>query len=228
MGALVTKALRPFKSFNIENRAHRVISKEKPTPAPRYQQAIDDMRRAMDKDPKLNEKLNTKDAELDKMLKDVYVTSEGKPEEDITREIQQKNPNRPLPMYRMQPEDYEYGFKEPDQISYGRVTLRKALEFLAAHQSNPNEVTPEKIAQEYKLKLDDVNNVIKYFKTFEIFVPETKTAPATFAGPASLRKQMERAFEMKQIEDKKKLEPKDPLDEFEKLTPKHRIKNDER
>lgn len=228
MGALVTKVLRPIKSFNIENRAHRVISKEKPTPAPRYQQAIEDMRRAMDADPKINEKLSTKDPELDKMLKDVYVTSEGKPEEDITREIQQKNPDRPLPMYRMQPEDFEYGFKEPDQVPYGRVTLRKALEFLSAYQSNPNEVTPEKIAEEYKLKLEDVNNALKYFKTFEIFLPATKTAPATFAGPANLRKQMERAFEMKQIEDKKKLEPKDPLDEFEKLMPEDRLKNDGR
>lgn len=217
MGVFLTKALRPIKSFNIENRAHRVISKEKPTPAPRYQQAIDDMRRAADEDPNINEKLNTKNAELDKMLKEVYVTSEGKPEEDVTREIQQKNPNRPLPMYRMQPEDYEYGFKEPEKITYGRVTLRKALEFLSAYQCNPNEVTAEKIAEEYKLKLKDVNNILKYFKTFEIFVPETKTAPATFAGPATLRKQMERAFEIEQIENKKKLEPKDTLDELEKL-----------
>lgn len=216
MGALVTRALRPIRSFNIENRAHRVISKEKPTPAPRYQHALDDMRRAMDEDPKINEKLNVKNAELDKMLKEVYVTSEGKPEEDITREIQRKNPNRPLPMHRMQPEDYEYGFKEPDKIPYGRVTLRKALEFLQAHQCDPNEATAEKIAHEYKLKLEDVNNTLKYFKTFEVFVPETKTAPATFAGPATLRKQMERAFEMKQIADKEKLVPKDHLDEFEK------------
>lgn len=227
MGAFVTKALRPLKSFNIENRAHRVISKEKPIPAPRYQQAIDDMRRAMDEDPKIDEKLNIKDAELDKMLKDVYVTSEGKPEEDLTREIQQKNPNRPLPMYRMQPEDYEYGFKEPDKINYGRVTLRKALEFLTAYQSNPKEVTAEKIAEEYKLKLDDVNNIVKYFKTFEIFIPETKKVPATFAGPATLRKQMERAFEIKQIEDKKKLEVKDNLDEFEKVM-QDRVKNEGR
>lgn len=222
MGALVTKALRPIKSFNIENRAHRVISKEKPTPAPRYQQAIEDMRRVMDKDPNINEKLNTKDAELDKRLKDVYVTSEGKPEEDITREIQRKNPNRPLPMHRMQPEDYEYGFKEPDKITYGRVTLRKALEFLSAYQSNPNEVTAEKIAEEYKLKLEDVNNTLKYFKTFEIFVPKTRTAPATFAGPATLRKQMERAFEIEQMNNKKKLQLKDPLDEFEKSLPDRR------
>lgn len=216
MGALVTKALRPVRTFNIENRAHRVISKEKPTPAPRYQQALDDMRRAMDEDPKINEKLNLKDVELDKMLKEVYVTSEGKPEEDITREIQQKSSKRPKPMYRMQPEEYEYGFKEPDVIPYGRVTLRKALEFLAAHQCDPNQVTAEKIAEEYKLKLEDVNNMLKYFKTFEVFVPETKKTPATFAGPATIRKQMERAFEMKQIEDKKNVVPKDHLDEWEK------------
>lgn len=34
MGKVLSVATRPFRNFNIENRAHKIISKEKPTPAP--------------------------------------------------------------------------------------------------------------------------------------------------------------------------------------------------
>jgi len=33
---VLNTATKVFRDFNVENRAHRVISKEKPTPAPRY------------------------------------------------------------------------------------------------------------------------------------------------------------------------------------------------
>lgn len=191
MGALVTRALRPIKSFNIENRAHRVISKEKPVPAPKYPANIEDMRRAIEADPELDEKLHRKDPGLDSRLRDVYVTSVGKPEDDITREIQkEKTTDRPLPENRTQVEEFEYGFKEPGRVTYGRTTLRHAINFISAYQMNPEEATPAKIAAEYKLKEEDVLNVLKYFKTYEVYLPETRTTPATFAGPANMRKQL--------------------------------------
>lgn len=36
MGKVLTTLARPIKNFNLESRAHKVISKEKPTPAPKY------------------------------------------------------------------------------------------------------------------------------------------------------------------------------------------------
>ncbi|KAJ2940856.1 hypothetical protein O0L34_g10117 [Tuta absoluta] len=201
MGALVSRALRPIKSFNIENRAHRVISKEKPTVAPMYPSNIADMKRALERDPDLNEKIARKDDELDVRLRDVYVTSTGRPEDDITKEKQQNNPNRPLPENRTQTEEFEYGFKEPERIPYGRTTIRHALNFISAHQTNPKEVTSEKIALEYKLKQEDVVNILKYFKTYEVYVPETKKTPAVFAGPATLRKQMEKSSDFHFIDE---------------------------
>lgn len=219
MGALATKALRPIKSFNIENRAHRVISKEKPTPAPRYPSNMEDLKRAMKADPNLDDKLDKKDPGLDSRLKDVYVTSYGKPEDDITREVQKQNPDRPLPQDRKLVEEFDFGFKEPDKVSYGRTTLRHAVNFISAHQMNPDEVTASTIALEYKLKEEDVQNILKYFKTYEVYLPETKKSPATFAGPATIRKQLIKT-DFKEIEnkdDKKKLIKKIRIVAFSKL-----------
>lgn len=36
MGKVYSIMLRQFRNINVENRAHRVISREKPTPAPQY------------------------------------------------------------------------------------------------------------------------------------------------------------------------------------------------
>lgn len=201
MGALVTKALRPLKSFNIENRAHRVISQEKPVPAPRYPENIEDIKRALEADPDLDEKLDKKDPGLDQRLRDIYVTSFGRPEDDITREKKTQNPNRPLPQDRKMPEQYEYGFKQPDRVKYGHTTLKDAINFISAHQTNPSEATAAKIALEYKMKEEDVESILKYFKTYDMYIPESKKTPAVFAGPSILRKELEQS-KVKVIEDK--------------------------
>ncbi|XP_030035200.1 protein NDUFAF4 homolog [Manduca sexta] len=210
MGALVTKALRPIRSFNIENRAHRVISKEKPTPAPLYKHNIEDLKRTLELEPDIDEKLDKKDPGLDARLKDVYVTSHGRPEDDVTRELRaQQESKRGLPQDRSMVEEFEYGFKEPEKVRYGRTTLRNAIEFISAHQTNPKEVTAAKIATEYKLDEKDVETILKYFKTFEIYIPETKKSPAVFAGPANTRKQLEQ-HDRKQIKHKELEKDIDP------------------
>lgn len=47
MGGLVSKATRPFRNFNIESRAEKVISKEKPTPAPKHKSSQMDYERIL-------------------------------------------------------------------------------------------------------------------------------------------------------------------------------------
>lgn len=202
MGALVSKALRPIKSFNIENRAHRVISKEKPIPAPQYESTLQDLKRTSELVPDLDEKLNKKDSALDERLKNVYVTAHGRPEDDITKEKIKENPNRPLPQDRAQVQDFDLGFKEPERVPYGRTTLRHTLEFMESHQMNPEEVTATKIAYEYKLKEEDVEVILKYFKTYEIYIPETSKSAAVFAGPSTYRKQLQES-NRKELDNKK-------------------------
>lgn len=36
MGKVMSVIGRPFRNFNIESRAHKIISKDKPTPAPKH------------------------------------------------------------------------------------------------------------------------------------------------------------------------------------------------
>ncbi|XP_050671549.1 protein NDUFAF4 homolog [Leptidea sinapis] len=190
MGALLSRALRPLKSFNIENRAHRVISKEKPQPAPRYPSTIEDIQRVEETVKNIDDILERKDPGLDDRLKNVYVTSQGRPEDDITREVRQQRINRPLPQNTKAVEEFDFGLKEPDKVPYGRTTLRQAIEYISSHQMNPQEVTAAKVAFEYKLKEEDAVNILKYFKTFEIFVPETKESKAVFAGPSTIKKRL--------------------------------------
>lgn len=174
-----------------------------------YPQNLEDLRRTIESDPNLADKLDKKDAGLDDRLKNVYVTSYGRPEDDITKEkIAKRNKDRPLPQDRKMVEFYEMGFKEPVKVKYGNTTLRDTINFVSAHQINPEEVTAAKIALEYKMKEEDVGTILKYFKTYEIYVPGTKKSPAVFAGPAQLRKKiMEeklRQIEEKKLEEKKK------------------------
>ncbi|CAH2231906.1 jg11073 [Pararge aegeria aegeria] len=197
--------MRPIKSFNIENRAHRVISKEKPTVAPSYPSTVEELKRIREVDPDIDVKLAQKDPELDERLKDVYVTSLGRPEDDVTKEKQGQSAKRLLPQDRKAPPDFDFGLKEPEKVPYGRTTLRHAIDYISSHQTNPEEVTAEKIAFEYKLKVEDVENILKYFKTYEVYLPATKTTPATFAGPTVLRRQLLKS-NVKEIESKKEEE----------------------
>jgi NADH dehydrogenase [ubiquinone] 1 alpha subcomplex assembly factor 4 len=63
-----------------------------------------------------------------------------------------------LPQNRRQVEDFEFGFLEIDPLKIGRgkCSLRQAIQFISDHQTNPNEWTANKIANEFKLKEDAV------------------------------------------------------------------------
>lgn len=103
-------------------------------------------------------------------MKKVYVTSTNHRIDEKASES-----TKLLPQDRNAVEDFEYGHLEPDKISRGHTTLRSALEFITKHQSEPKIWTAQRIAGEYKLKENVVENVLKYFHTFEVFIPENKS-----------------------------------------------------
>ncbi|KAH8407021.1 hypothetical protein KR222_004161 [Zaprionus bogoriensis] len=179
MGKVMSMVARKANRFNAENRAHRVLEREKPTPAPKYESNLRDMERTLELDPKFVDNLNRKDAGLDTRLRDVYVTSKDRfIDRVIERQTQTKAensiPQRPLPLERKTPEDFEYGYLEPQRVMLGRCTLRQALQFINDHQLDPETWTAKKIAEEYKLKEPHVENILQYFKTFSVFIPEHK------------------------------------------------------
>lgn len=97
-----------------------------------------------------------------------------------------KNPNRPLPLDRSTHE-FEYGFKEPTKVPHGRVTLRNTLKFITDHNNNRKVETSEKISNDYLLPHETVQNILKYYKIFEVYVPVEKHLKARFAGPVKSR-----------------------------------------
>ncbi|XP_012925619.1 NADH dehydrogenase [ubiquinone] 1 alpha subcomplex assembly factor 4-like [Heterocephalus glaber] len=75
------------------------------------------------------------------------------------------------------PKGYHFGM-DIKNIPKGKISTVEALTLLNNHKLYPETWTAEKIVQEYHLKLEDVNSLLKYFVTFEvkIFPPENKKA----------------------------------------------------
>ncbi|XP_076239221.1 NADH dehydrogenase [ubiquinone] 1 alpha subcomplex assembly factor 4 [Calliopsis andreniformis] len=167
MGKVYSRILRPIRSFNIEHRTERIISKEKPAPAPQYPSA-NKQREFVDKMyPDIKETLSKKNIKLDSHLKNVYVTStdpKGKPKEISS--------TRSLPQNRSQPSAYESDFSNGDVVTPGKCTLKEALAFIIQHRENPTEYSVERIAHDYKLNKEIVANIIEYYR-----VPKLLEAP---------------------------------------------------
>lgn len=71
---------------------------------------------------------------------------------------------------------FEYGFQEPDpsKVSKGKCTLRQAVQFISDHQEKPGEWTAEKIASEFKLKQESVNDILEHFRMFSVHIPKAE------------------------------------------------------
>lgn len=162
VGAFVTK---PIKDFNIENRAHRVVGAEKPKPAPRHptEQKYESQSAAVDENV-----VHGKREDLIERLKVVKVVStdiEHEPEETASRQ---------LPQSRSSWQQYEYGYYEPEVVPAGRVTLRQAVQLLTDANADPSQFTPEALATQYKLQVEDVRNVVRYFRPFNVYSPSAE------------------------------------------------------
>ncbi|KAF2891868.1 hypothetical protein ILUMI_14304 [Ignelater luminosus] len=187
MGKAISVMSRPLRDFNLESRAHKVISKEKPTAAPKYKSDELTYERMMKENPSAFQESLAKDTGLDKHLKDVYVTSHDPLPQPPAAS---SSAERPLPLDRTAVPESEFGFREPSKVPYGRVTLRNALKFIGRHQTKPIEYPISRIAEEYKLSEETVQNIVKYFKIYEVYIPTEHKVKAKFAGPVVTRKQV--------------------------------------
>ncbi|XP_064506001.1 NADH dehydrogenase [ubiquinone] 1 alpha subcomplex assembly factor 4 [Pseudopipra pipra] len=169
MGGRVT---RVFRTFNVENRARREISKEKPTPAPRHRVARTD---ATADQPEIKEEILRKDDRLLTLLKDVYVESRDPP-------VQVKDGGgEHLPCKQEEKRLTKLGHLgalDVKKVSKGKISIVEALTLLNNHKLHPQIWTAEKIAAEYSLELKDVNSLLEFFIPFTVqeFPKETKKA----------------------------------------------------
>uniref|UniRef100_A0A8P4G9C2 NADH dehydrogenase [ubiquinone] 1 alpha subcomplex assembly factor 4 n=1 Tax=Dicentrarchus labrax TaxID=13489 RepID=A0A8P4G9C2_DICLA len=171
MGARV---VRMFRNFNLENRVHREISREKPLPAPRHA--------AAPRPPPLlcvsaAETVNQKNDPLLALLRTVYVQST---DPAAAAEV---SPQKTRPYLNRRPLKFSlpvapYGMVELTDVPKGKLTIAEALKALGGHQQQPQTWTPEKIAQDYSLDLKDTKDLLEFFIPFEVKIIPPKTENA--------------------------------------------------
>uniref|UniRef100_UPI001ED8584F NADH dehydrogenase [ubiquinone] 1 alpha subcomplex assembly factor 4 isoform X2 n=1 Tax=Scatophagus argus TaxID=75038 RepID=UPI001ED8584F len=172
MGARVA---RMFRNFNLENRVHREISKDKPQVAPRH--AVKAPPSAGGSEVETKDLVNQKNDPLLALLKSVYVEStdpalaEASKEAMVGKEVERR------PLKVSLPGDI-YGLTELTDVPKGKLTIAEALKALSSHQLQPQTWTPEKIAQDYSLDLKDTKALVEFFIPFQVKIipPKTKTA----------------------------------------------------
>ncbi|XP_005145154.1 NADH dehydrogenase [ubiquinone] 1 alpha subcomplex assembly factor 4 [Melopsittacus undulatus] len=163
---------RVFRTFNVENRARREISREKPRPAPRHPTSRLD---ELPDHPGIKEEIYRKDDRLLTLLKDVYVQSRDSPvrvKDGGGEHLPQKHEEKRLTKLG------HLGDADIKKVSKGKISIVEALTLLNNHKLNPQIWTAEKIAVEYSLELKDVNSLLEFFIPFTVqeFPKETRKA----------------------------------------------------
>ncbi|XP_043286208.1 protein NDUFAF4 homolog [Venturia canescens] len=186
MGKAMSAMTRPLKTFNIENRARKVISQDKPVPAPTFKSTQKQLEVAKTINPSFMEEHYKKDPKLDQRLKNVYVSSQ-----DIPLSEQELNPERPLPKLTSMVNEFEYGFWEPEEASEGRCTLRMVLNLLTDHMNDPEKNSAQEMATKYKLNEKDVVNLTEYFRVYKVAMPQHEKMDISCPENMKLPKNME-------------------------------------
>ncbi|XP_055595635.1 protein NDUFAF4 homolog [Uranotaenia lowii] len=164
MGKVLSVISRQANRFNVENRAEKVISQNKPKPAPTFSSNQKDLERILQEYPEIIEEQSKKHGTLDDNLRHVYVTSTDKfPVTNVK--------DKPLPLDRTSVESFELGHLEPTTVAKGRCSLRQAMTFISNHQVDPNIWNVTKIANDFQMKEALVEDILKHFKTFELHIP---------------------------------------------------------
>ncbi|XP_011499977.1 PREDICTED: protein NDUFAF4 homolog [Ceratosolen solmsi marchali] len=149
MGNVSRRLSRPFKNYNIENRAHREIAKDKPKVAPSYKMKQTQINLVNELEPDYKVTSQTKNIELDNNLKKIYVKSYDNSVPDNNRS---EDPERNLPKERLRPELSEFGFYESQEVVKGKISLRQAIQMIDKHSKDPIIYNSEYLAKEYYLE----------------------------------------------------------------------------
>ncbi|XP_074105547.1 NADH dehydrogenase [ubiquinone] 1 alpha subcomplex assembly factor 4 isoform X1 [Cotesia typhae] len=166
MGVIMSRLSKPARAFNIENRAAKILEREKPIPAPPHPSTAQQLKISREVDPNFLENHYKKDEELYGRLKQVFVSSH------IVHKISDQESEAKKPKNKKWSQDFEYGFWEPEKIPEGRCQLKTAMQFMADYQADSKKNSIESIAMKYKLNPADVKNIIKYYRVFQVVQPQ--------------------------------------------------------
>lgn len=167
MGARVA---RMFRNFNLENRVHREISRDKPLSAPRHPTPS----AAVPSTPSVPSAagpegpggMTEKHAPLLEHLRSLYVESTDPAEQQSSRQEDVAQAERRPLLYSV-PGD-QLGLTELTDVPKGKLTLVEALKALSSHQQQPNTWTAERLANEYSLELRDCKALLQHFSPFRV------------------------------------------------------------
>ncbi|XP_072264771.1 NADH dehydrogenase [ubiquinone] 1 alpha subcomplex assembly factor 4 [Pyxicephalus adspersus] len=168
MGATLVRA---FKNFNVESRAHRLIGKDKPTPAPLHPGTKEAVTELISHHPEIKETIYKKNDDLLIRLKDVYVDSTD-PLPEANHESQSPEPED----FRAPKQTMNNVFLnlEVESIPKGKISIVEAMTALNYYKQSPQTWTVERIAKEYSLNIEDTKALLKYFRLFEIKIFSVK------------------------------------------------------
>ncbi|KAJ8675048.1 hypothetical protein QAD02_010834 [Eretmocerus hayati] len=165
MGNVAGRLFRPLRNWNIENRAHKVISRDKPRPAPTFKSTQKQIDLVNQLEPNYKEESKKKDVTLDENLRNVFVRSNSSEVQEIDSRT---DPDRPLPRNKVLSEPFEFGFYEPKIVKAGRISLRQTLELISKHNKEPTQYTSEVLALEYKLEKKLVDDILEHYRIYEV------------------------------------------------------------
>lgn len=171
---------RPIQNWNVESRAQRIISQEKPQPAPRHKSTEKIIQEFTQEHPELLDIQSEKDEKLLARLIGANV---------IPEKIQFTSTPRPLPENRKPVDDMEYGYFEPEVIPVGRCSLRQALEFISQHDRHSQDYTTDLIAKDFKLDKVVVSSVLKHFHMLLLQLPSTSAGHNLLKAAADAEKE---------------------------------------
>ncbi|XP_043251711.1 protein NDUFAF4 homolog [Colletes gigas] len=161
MGGIYSRLTSPIRKYNIENRAHKIISKEKPIAAPQFP-SVAQQKEIVDKlHPDFMDTAYKKDTQLDERLKSVYVSSIGSENKSMVTDA---SSTRPLPRETSDYRESEDGYRDPIVVPEGKCSTRQAVTFLKKYKEKFPEYTAEQIALEYKLDKQVAENIVEHFR----------------------------------------------------------------
>uniref|UniRef100_A0A069DPB5 Hipothetical protein n=1 Tax=Panstrongylus megistus TaxID=65343 RepID=A0A069DPB5_9HEMI len=191
MGKVLSVLNRQINRFNAENRAHRILSKDKPIPAPKHPSTSKQINEYLSETTEIRNDLMMKHKQLDENLKKVYVISHRTVNEMLSKPSDMAR----LPKSRKTVEDSELGYQEPECIPVGYITLKQAMKILVDHQEDSKKYNASFFSSQYNLNAEDAENLLKYFSCFKIHIPEKAVIPGgkdkIFLRPAIAQEKQE-------------------------------------
>ncbi|RZF43439.1 hypothetical protein LSTR_LSTR001700 [Laodelphax striatellus] len=166
MGRVFSAMKRELINYNVENRAQKVISRDKLPTAPQYESVTREVERMQAQGLSL-EDMGKKHAQLNENLKNIHVKSTGPAPDSLV----------PPSLERFSEHiGYEGGYLEPIQVPKGKISLKSFLEMLSRYQEDKVKYRPEVLAALYNLDLKFVETAVDRYQIFKLHVPKNLDA----------------------------------------------------